>query len=231
MLRAGGEVLLLRYDRGAGLRMPVAAEVSGAASAHADTEATWREFRRSLRAFVARRVPSPADVDDIVQDVFLRMHRSQDAIRSRDRVHAWLYTTARRAVTDHSRGGARRREVLAGDAQDLEVLHAGPELGPEDDEARAEVAACLAPVLGRLPQIDREAISRIDVEGRRVAEVAERFGLSVPGMKSRVQRARRRLRQAMLACCRLALDGQGVPIACGVRSRDACGARTDLQEA
>lgn len=190
---------------------------SPAVAARPPVEALWREFRERLRAFVARRISNPADVDDIVQWVFLRMHQSLGQIRQDDRIHAWLYRTARRAIADYYRS-AHRREVAAGDAVDLEGLHPNRESPPAiDEDARRDVAACLAPVVGRLGASDQEAIRLTEVQGLTMAEAAARAGVSVSGMKSRVQRARLRLRKAMLDCCHVALDGRGAPLSCAQR--------------
>jgi RNA polymerase sigma-70 factor, ECF subfamily len=192
-----------------------------AAPAASSSETVWLEFRDRLRAFVARRIRDHADVDDIVQRVFLRMHASLGEIRNGERIHAWLYTTARRAVTDYYRSRARRARIAGEDAVDLDTLpHA--DVGPaEGDAAAREVAACLAPVVTRLAPADRDAITMTEIQGLRLADAALRAGLSLSGMKSRVQRARRRLKAAMLECCHIALDGRGAPIACS--QRDATG--------
>ena len=194
------------------------------------TETLWVEFREQLRGFVARRVSNPADVDDIVQRVFLQMHRSLDRIRSGERIHAWLYTTARRAIVDHYRAGTRRREVPSGDAADLEALQSAGPRQLEEGDRRQEVAACLAPVVERLGPADRDAIALTEIQGLRLADAASRAGLSRSGMKSRVQRARRRLREAILSCCHVALDGRGAPIGCASRDGRAspCCQKSDL---
>jgi RNA polymerase sigma-70 factor (ECF subfamily) len=173
----------------------------------------WLEFRERLRAFVARRVSNASDVDDIVQWVFLRLQQNSVHIRRGDRIHAWLYSTARRAIADYYRS-SRRREVAAGDAADLERLQSGREDPPEAEDARRDVAECLAPVVNRLAASDQEAIRLAEVEGLALAEAASRAGISLSAMKSRVQRARRRLRAAMLECCHIALDGRGAPVGC-----------------
>jgi RNA polymerase sigma-70 factor (ECF subfamily) len=185
---------------------------------------TWAGFHERLRAFVARRVANPADVEDIVQFAFLQLQRGLGRIENGDRVHAWLYSTARRAIAEYYRARARRVEVPSGDALDLDAL--GRAEGAGDDEGRQEVARCLAPVLQRLAPADQEAILLTEVQGLRLADAAARAKVSLPGMKSRVQRARRRLRQALFACCRVALDGRGAPIGCEGRApgREACGA-------
>lgn len=187
-----------------------------------NAETVWLEFRERLRAFVARRVSNLADVDDLLQWTFLQMYRSLTEIRSRERIHAWLYSTARRAIADYYRSGRRRREVSAGDASDLDALGLGSDAPTEDgSDARQEVASCLAPVMERLAPADRDAIVLTEIRGLRLSDAATRAGLSLSGMKSRVQRARRRLRQAMLDCCHLALDARGTPTSCV--KRDAVG--------
>jgi RNA polymerase sigma-70 factor, ECF subfamily len=188
----------------------------GATPAGTVAETAWLEFHARLRAFVARRVATPADVDDIVQFAFLQLHRGVGAIRNGERVHAWLYSTARRAIADYYRSRRRQVEVPSGDALDLEAL-AGTDTR-SDSDGHVEVARCLAPVLGRLGAADQEAILLTEVQGLRLADAAQRVSVSLPGMKSRVQRARRRFREAMLACCHVALDGRGAPIRCEQRS-------------
>ena len=185
-----------------------------------EVEAAWVDFRRRLRAFVGRRVANPADVDDIVQRVFLQMHRGLGAIRDRERVHACLYRTARLAVADHYRADARRREAPAGGIRDLDALMPAPSAAPDAGGA-AEVAACLAPVVDRLSPADREAIVLTELRGLRLADAAAATGISLSGMKSRVQRARRRLRELVLVCCHVGLDGRGKPLTCETRGRAA----------
>lgn len=196
--------------------MPLDAVVSGGALPPDTTaEAAWLEFRSRLRAFVARRVANPADVEDIVQFAFLQLQRGLGAIRDGERIHAWLYSTARRAVADYYRSRRRQLEVPSGDAVDFDELAATADA--PDDGGRREVTRCLAPVLRRLAPSDQEAILLTEVQGLRLADAAVRAGVSLPGMKSRVQRARRRLREAILACCHVALDGRGAPIGCAQR--------------
>jgi RNA polymerase sigma-70 factor, ECF subfamily len=180
----------------------------------------WLRFRGRLRGFVSRRVSNPADVDDLLQRVFLKMHRGLGGIRSHERIEAWLYSTARRAIADHYRAGNRRLEVPAGSAVDVDELRPGTGVSADDGgRARQQVASCLVPMVERLSPADRDAILLTAVQGLRLAEAAGRVGLSVSGMKSRVQRARRRLRKAMLDCCDVPLDALGAPTDCVKRDQ------------
>jgi RNA polymerase sigma-70 factor (ECF subfamily) len=187
----------------------------GAGRADGDGIASvWLALHEPLRSFAARRVRNVADADDIVQSAFLQLQRHRAAIRDESRVRAWLYRTTRRGIADHHRSRHRKREVPSGHGSDLEAVEARVAPAEDSGAEHLEVAACLAPLLGGLPAADREAIALADVRGLRLADLAGRLRLSISGTKSRVQRARRRLRHAMLACCRIAFDARGLPIAC-----------------
>jgi RNA polymerase sigma-70 factor (ECF subfamily) len=188
-----------------------------------ETERVWSELHGSIERFVRRRVREPADADDIVQRIFLRVHRSLPTLREADRLHAWLYQTARRTIVDHYRAPARRHEVPAGDVRDVAPERLTGEVTEDESSALQELAGCVQPLLGALADADREALRLVEVEGVTQVEAARRLGLSVSGMKSRVQRARARLRDVLEACCRLELDRRGGLMAYEPRPGGSCG--------
>src|SRR5215203_1103297 len=85
-----------------------------------DTQQIWSEFSDRLRTFIARRVDSEADADDILQDVFLRIHRHVGSLQRRERLVSWLFQVTRNAIVDYYRATGRRRELPAGATHDLE---------------------------------------------------------------------------------------------------------------
>jgi len=189
--------------------------------AAADTERLWQDLHASIHQFVNRRVRDHADADDIVQRVFLKVHRALPDIRETDRIHAWIYQVTRHAIADHFRAPAARREVSAGDTLDLRPADDTGSRPDEEASAFHELARCLQPLIGALSASDQEALRLVDVDGMSQTEAAGRLGLSVSGMKSRVQRARTRLRQVVEDCCRVELDRRGDVIAYAPR-RDSC---------
>ena len=64
-----------------------------------ETQQLWAAFGERLRAFIRRRVESDADADDILQEVFLRIHRHADTVKHHDRLVSWLDSIAARAPT------------------------------------------------------------------------------------------------------------------------------------
>jgi RNA polymerase sigma-70 factor (ECF subfamily) len=186
----------------------------------------WQELQGNLRAFIARRVQNQADVDDLVQRVLLQIVKGLDTLRDAGRLHAWVYRTARNVIIDYYRSAGSRREHAAGNAEDLEAADGPPglaSLNDDDGTALRELAACLAPMLARLSPASQEAIRLIDLEGETQHEAARRVGLSLSGMKSRVQRGRQELRAVLEACCRIDLDRRGGIAAYAARHPDACG--------
>ena len=175
------------------------------------TDTAWAELHTNIRGFVARRVRQPADVDDILQQVFLRVHQALPTLRDADKLHAWIYQVTRRIIVDHYRAPAQRREVSAGMAVDIVPTEQAGDVSVDEHEESAlhELATCLKPLIGKLAGADREALRLIEFEGLTQVEAARRLGLSVSGMKSRVQRARLHLRSALDDCCRIALDRRG----------------------
>jgi RNA polymerase sigma-70 factor (ECF subfamily) len=175
-----------------------------ARSLTAGSESVFAEFQRRLRAFVSRRVRDPADVDDVLQDTFLRIHRHLGDVRGADRLAAWVFQVARSVIVDHYR---RRRpsEALADDASQRHGVAAGQQ-SPNDFE---ELAACLTPMVRALPPADRQAIELSELEGLTQREASTIARVSLSGMKSRVQRARRKLKAMLLDCCHIELDRRG----------------------
>lgn len=176
-----------------------------------DANSTWLQVHRGLRAFIARRVANEAEADDILQEVFLRMHRRLDSLKDPRRFVSWVFQITRHAIADHYRAPERRREVPAGLAADLDASHQDPAQTLKDSSAdsgqlREELAVCLRPMLDRLPGEYREAVTLVELEGLTQIAAAKRLGLSVSGMKSRVQRGRRQLKDLLEQCCAIQLD-------------------------
>ena len=77
---------------------------------------------------------------------------------------------------------------------------------PFTDDPQAvqrELAACLRSLVDQLPEPYRSAVTAVDLDGQTQTEVARRLRLSISGMKSRVQRGRRQLRELLTECCRV----------------------------
>ena len=172
------------------------------------TEQVWREFGAQLQAFVRRRVVDPDRADDVLGEIMLRIHRNLDRVDDHEHLTRWVYRITRNAIIDEYRRAERER-ARRGDLPDD-----APAVGDEDEPQSVfrELAACMRPLLDRLPAEQRRALELSDLDGLTQRDAAQREGLSVSGMKSRVQRGRRRLAELLGRCCELNLDARGVPM-------------------
>ena len=190
-------------------------------------EGRWRELRARLGGFVGRRIGNPADAEDIVQDVFVRMQRNIEALSSTDRLDAWAFRITRNAIADYYRASERRRAPGKGTAKTLNELAADSIDGEPSTDARAEMVYCIAPMVRQLPKDYRQAIELTELEGMTQTAAAEQVGLSVPGMKSRVQRGRARLRAMLVRCCEIETNRRGRVVAFEQRDGESCTACGD----
>ena len=170
------------------------------------TDELWEEFAVPLRRFILARVGNGHDADDVLQEVFLKAHVALARIKDREKVRPWLYRIAQNTVADHFRARGTAPVLLAKPPEPSE------ETGPAN--VNGEVLSCFEPMIEELPEGYRRALVLADLGGRTQGEVAEALGLSLSGAKSRVQRARAKLRTTLLSCCRIELDGTGNVVEC-----------------
>jgi len=165
------------------------------------TESIWRTFSGRLRSYIAKHVREESDAQDVLQDVFAKIHAGLSRLKESEKLEAWLFQVTRRAILDHfrSRSGKRRSTSLPEDLADE-----APPMG-----VSAEVASWLEPMMSLVPEEDRDVLRLADLDGMAQKDLAARLGLSVTAAKSRVQRARKRLKKAVLDCCHIELDRRG----------------------
>lgn len=158
----------------------------------------WREHEGELRRWLLRRLGDRAEAEDALQDLFLRALRQGERFCEVENARAWLFEVARNALADRMR--------LARDLVELptDLAAVTEETAPVDG-----LAACLPRVLAELSPQDREAIVSCDLGGMPQDRFARLNGLTHAGAKSRVQRARRRLRERLMAACQVSLDDVG----------------------
>lgn len=158
----------------------------------------WHGHERELRGWLQRQLGDGVSAEDLLQDVFLKAMRQGERFCTIDNARAWLFEVSRNALLDHYR-------------RMHETVEISEELVAEDDAPPPvdSLAACLPRVLTELNPEDRDAITCCDLNGMTQEEYALKTGLTLPGAKSRVQRARKRLKQLLAANCQVRFDNAG----------------------
>lgn len=171
--------------------------------------AAWEAHEAELRGYVRHRLADRASADDVVQEVFLRAMSRENALCGIDNPRAWLFQVARNALVDRAR--------TAHPGEPIEQ-HEGELLAePANEPAPVDMlAACVDAVMQELPAADAEILRACDIDGQLLREFAASHGLGLPAVKSRLLRARARLRERLVSACQVRFDVDGT-VCCHVQ--------------
>jgi RNA polymerase sigma-70 factor (ECF subfamily) len=159
----------------------------------------WRQHQSEIRGFLVNRSRSASEADDLLQEVFLKALLLGKDFCGLDNPRAWLFHVARNLLIDRLRL-AKEQLPLPDDL----LAEPAPALAPVD-----LLSQCLPRVLSELSPEDREAIMLCDMQGVTQKDYAGRLGLSLPAAKSRLRRARLRLRSQLAEACQVTFDEEG----------------------
>ncbi len=161
-------------------------------------ETAWSNHAPELRSWLRHRLSQQQDVDDMMQDLFIKALRQGGKFCRVQNPRAWLFEVARNALADRLK---LKRELV--ELPD-DMPAAQTEVAPVDG-----LAACLPRILSELQASDREAIVLCDLNGMSQADYAQQVGLRLSAAKSRLQRARQRLLARMTVACQVKIDDTG----------------------
>jgi RNA polymerase sigma factor (sigma-70 family) len=156
-----------------------------------------------LRNFIRRRVPDPADAEDIVQEVFYELVEASHLLMPIEHVTGWLFHVARNRITDLFR---KKKPELFSDAaiedEDGELLRIedmlpSPNAGPEALYVRNVLLEELELALDELPEEQRDVFVTHEIEGRSFKEMSAETGVSVSTLLSRKHYAVLHLRERL----------------------------------
>ncbi|MCB0643276.1 MAG: RNA polymerase sigma factor SigZ [Phaeodactylibacter sp.] len=167
----------------------------------------WTSIYPALTAFVEKRVKDRQLAADVVQDVFLKALAALPDLRDETRILPWLYAITRNRLTDHFRSVQRMEGPLPEDGPAENLDREG------EDSVHSEFAGCVPRMLAGLPEKYATALQLVEIEGLSQKELAAHLGISYSGAKSRIQRARKLFREALLNCCNIATDAYGTVLA------------------
>jgi RNA polymerase sigma-70 factor (ECF subfamily) len=161
----------------------------------------WETFRSRLYAYVRARSRSADDAEDILQEVFVKIHQRIETLNDDARLTSWLYRVTHNTIVDYYR---KRRATPVPNPPERPACY--DDEGPTPEQT---LAPFLRELLDGLPKPYREALQLTEVEGLTQQEMGCRLGLSTSGAKSRVQRGRAMLREKLIDCCDIELDARG----------------------
>jgi len=163
-------------------------------------ENIWQESSANLRQFILKRIPDQSIAEDVLQEVFVKIHSRIDTLKDVRRLQGWIYQITRNAIIDYYRSKNAVPELPESlknseDSNDNPVIY--------------ELAPCVEAMVNRLPERYRQAVILTAYQGLTQKEMGEKLGLSHSGAKSRVKRAREKLKNMLIECCHFEFDRLG----------------------
>ena len=161
------------------------------------------EERSRLRNFIRRRVPDPADAEDIVQEVFYELVEANRLLMPIEHITGWLFRVARNRITDLFR--KKKAETFSNATQEneegerlqIEDLLPSPGAGPEALYFRNSLFDELELALDELPADQREVFVAHEIQGRSFKELAAETGVNVNTLLARKRYAVLHLRERL----------------------------------
>jgi RNA polymerase sigma-70 factor (ECF subfamily) len=162
-------------------------------------ETIWLEYNKELKRFVLSKINDKDTANDILQDVFLKVHSKIDTLKDKEKIKSWLYQITRNIITDHFR---KQKFSVSTDSIDIPAENHIP-------NTNGQFAACVQPHINKLPLIYKEALTKTEFQNYSQLQLADELNISYSGAKSRVQRAKELLKKYFKECCDVSTDKYG----------------------
>jgi RNA polymerase sigma-70 factor, ECF subfamily len=156
-------------------------------------------YRKRILGTIARLIGRPEDVEDVGQEVFLRLYFSLDQLRTAEVFEPWLYRLTVNAAYDYLRRQRRRHESRMSDLSEQQVMMADAAAGGKRDveeTRRTKIRETVDDLLGKISEEDRILLTLKEVEGLSLKELEKIYRVNENALKVRLFRARQRVLKA-----------------------------------
>lgn len=155
-------------------------------------ETIWKTFHKQLFNFINGKVNDPATAEDILQEVFIKVHKNIENLTSKDKLQPWLYQICRHTIIDFY-----RVKKLDTSSEGLDLIVAEQQL--ENDQE--QLNRCIRTLISDLPDDISSILFDSELQQSKQQNIADKHQLSLAAVKSRIKRGRVQLRSKLQACC------------------------------
>ena len=161
------------------------------------TKDVWGIYAEDVKHFILSKVKDTDVTEDILQDTFIKVHTKLHTLKDENKLKPWLFSIARYTILDYFR--MNKKEIPV---EDLEI-----ESEPEPKQHSEQ--DCLRGIIKSLHKKYRDPLFLSDIKGLKQQEVADQLHLSLPTVKSQIQRARKQIAQGFMDCCGFKMNDEG----------------------
>lgn len=156
-------------------------------------------YRKRILGTISRLIGRPEDVEDVGQEVFMRLYYSLDQLRTPEVFEPWLYRLTVNAAYDYLRRQRRRSESRMSDLSEQQVTLADAAAGgrhSQEEARRTKVRETVSELLSAVSEDDRILLTLKEVEGLSLRELEAIYNVNENALKVRLFRARQRVLKA-----------------------------------
>jgi len=163
---------------------------------------TWEDLNKHLLFFIKKRIKNKEDAEDILQDVYIKLHKNIDALTDEEKLVSWIYQITRNTINDCYKKCYRLKKV------EFEEYHI--ELTQEEEEnLNDEILISMKKIIEELPKDSKELIKLYEFEDMSHKEISKKLEIKENTSKSRLKRAKEKLKNQLDECCVFQIDKFG----------------------
>lgn len=162
------------------------------------TEKDFKSYHNDLFAYVKKHVQNEADAQDIVQDVFYKLSKSD--LSTIDNFKRWIYRVTKNTIIDYYR---KKRLTLTA----LEDRFMAEQ--QDENEVVHELSGCIIPMIEQLPEDYQKLIRLSEIDGYSQKQIADELNMNYVTVRSKIQRGRTKLKALFSSCCSVKQAGKG----------------------
>lgn len=163
----------------------------------------YKQFHSELLSYIKSKVRSREDAEDILQNVFVKMSSGIDKLDEDVKIKNWIFTVTRNTIIDYYRVNANKKKLAVNEELDDQIAEV------EEIDQTKGLDQCMGSMIGLLPDEYRDIIVESEIKGVKQKDLADKYGMAYPSMRSKVQRGRERLKQLFHNCCHIETDKLG----------------------
>lgn len=163
----------------------------------------YTQFHSSLLSFIRSKIKLKEDAEDILQNVFVKISANIEKLADKEKLQSWIYAITRNAIMDYYRANSNTNRVSVDEVLEDSLSE------QETFDSTKGLDQCMSSMISLLPEEYRNIIIDSEIKGIKQKDLAEKYGMAYPSMRSRVQRGRERLKQLFYNCCHIETDRLG----------------------
>lgn len=177
------------------------------------TETIWNNYSDDLRRFIFSKIKDNDITEDLLQDVFIKVHTKITSLQEIEKIKSWLFSVARNTVLDYFRVEQRKVNI---EQNNDEIADENNLIFKEHTEQD-----CLYGIIKNLPKKYRDPLFMANIKGIKQTLIAETLKLPIPTIKSQIQRAKKMVAQGFVDCCGYELNQKGLLVG-EIKSKEDC---------